>query len=97
MPASEGVSIEVAETLKTLERESRELHQANDVLSEAPVHFALPQRRRRFKSCSSSSTIIAGACDRIDAPGATDGPVDLSSSCHKARRLARTINVRKAR
>ncbi|GAB4073437.1 hypothetical protein KHC28_23960 [Ancylobacter sonchi] len=35
-----GVPTDVAEKLKTLERESRELRQANEILRKASAHFA---------------------------------------------------------
>ena len=35
-----GVPVEIAERLKALERENRELRQANDILRKASAYFA---------------------------------------------------------
>ena len=44
-----GVPIEVAEKLKALERENRELRQANEILRKASAYFALAELDRRHK------------------------------------------------
>jgi transposase len=44
-----GVSSEVAERLKALERENRELRQANEILRKASAYFAQAELDRRFK------------------------------------------------
>ena len=44
-----GVPTEVAERLKALERENRELHQANEILRKASVYFAMAELDRRSK------------------------------------------------
>ncbi len=44
-----GVSTNVAERLKALERENRELRQANDILRKASAYFAQAELDRRFK------------------------------------------------
>lgn len=44
-----GVSTDVAERLKALERENRELRQANDILRKASAYFAQAELDRRFK------------------------------------------------
>jgi transposase-like protein len=44
-----GVSTEVAERLKALERENRELRQANEILRKASAYFAQAELDRRFK------------------------------------------------
>ena len=44
-----GVPIEVAEKLKALERENRELRQANEILRKASAYFALAERDRPFR------------------------------------------------
>ena len=56
-----GVPTEVAEKLKALERENRELKQANEILRKASAYFALAELDRRSKSWSLSSTIIGKA------------------------------------
>ena len=44
-----GVPSEVAEKLKALERENRELRQANEILRKASAYFAMAELDRRFK------------------------------------------------
>ena len=44
-----GVPIEVAEKLKALERENRELRQANGILRKASAYFALAELDRPFR------------------------------------------------
>ena len=44
-----GVPIEVAEKLKALERENRELRQANEILRKASAYFAQAELDRRFR------------------------------------------------
>jgi transposase len=44
-----GVSSEVAERLKVLERENRELRQANEILRKASAYFAQAELDRPFK------------------------------------------------
>jgi transposase-like protein len=44
-----GVPTEVAERLKALERENRELRQANVILRKASAYFAQAELDRRFK------------------------------------------------
>ena len=47
--ARAGVPTEVAERLKALERENRELRQANEILRKASAYFAMAELDRRFK------------------------------------------------
>ena len=44
-----GVPNEVAEKLKALERENRELRQANEILRKASAYFAQAELDRRFR------------------------------------------------
>ena len=44
-----GVPTDVAERLKTLERENRELRQANEILRKASAYFAQAELDRPFK------------------------------------------------
>ena len=44
-----GVPSEMAEKLKALERENRELRQANEILRKASAYFAQAELDRRFK------------------------------------------------
>jgi transposase-like protein len=44
-----GLPSDVAERLKALERENRELRQANEILRKASAYFAMAELDRRFK------------------------------------------------
>ena len=44
-----GVSSETAERMKALERENRELRQANEILRKASAYFAMAELDRRSK------------------------------------------------
>ena len=44
-----GVSSEMAERVKALERENRELRQANEILRKASAYFAMAELDRRSK------------------------------------------------
>ena len=44
-----GMPADVAEKLKVLERENRELRQANDILREASAYFAQAELDRRYR------------------------------------------------
>ena len=44
-----GVPAEIAERLKALERENRELRQANEILRKASAYFARAELDRQFK------------------------------------------------
>jgi transposase-like protein len=44
-----GVASDVAAKLKALERENRELRQANEILRKASAYFAQAELDRRFK------------------------------------------------
>ena len=48
--AKEAIDEQVAEKLKALERENRELRQANEILRKASAYFALAELDRRPKS-----------------------------------------------
>jgi transposase-like protein len=45
-----GISTEMAERLKALERENRELRQANEILRKASAYFAMAELDRRSKT-----------------------------------------------
>ena len=45
-----GVRTEMAEKLKALERENRELRQANEILRKASAYFAMAELDRRSKT-----------------------------------------------
>ena len=44
-----GVPTDMADKLKTLERENRELRQANEILRKASAYFATAELDRRYK------------------------------------------------
>jgi transposase len=72
-----GVPIEVAERLKALERENRELRQANEILRKASAYF------RRSSTARSDDDRVhrrasRGSWGRADLPGPADRPIDLS-------------------
>ena len=48
--ARAGLPTEVAEKLKALERENRELRQANEILRKASAYFAMAELDRRSKT-----------------------------------------------
>ncbi len=45
-----GVSSEMAEKMNALERENRELRQANEILRKASAYFAMAELDRRHKT-----------------------------------------------
>src|SRR5277367_2032502 len=51
-----GVPTDVATKLKTLERENRELRQANEILRKASAYFTQAELDRRFRPGARSST-----------------------------------------
>src|SRR6478752_3812386 len=53
-----GVPIDMAEKLKALERENRELRQANEILRKASAYLAQAEPARRGRPSSRSSMII---------------------------------------
>jgi transposase len=59
--APDGLPADLRERLKALERENRELRQANGILRKASAYSAQAELDRRFKPCSRSSTITAGS------------------------------------
>jgi transposase len=46
---SPGIPSDIATQLKALERENRELRQANEILRKASAYFAMAELDRRFK------------------------------------------------
>src|SRR5215204_3707686 len=55
----DGMTSEMRDRLKALERENRELRQANEILRKASAYFAQAELDRRFKPCSPLSTSTA--------------------------------------
>jgi transposase len=54
-----GPTTDERERMKALERENRELRQANEILRKASAYFAQAELDRRFRPRSRSSTITA--------------------------------------
>jgi len=54
-----GMTSDDRDRLRALERENRELRQANEILRKASAYFAQAELDRRSKRCSPSSTITA--------------------------------------
>ena len=75
-----GVPTDVATKLKALERENRELRQANEILRKASAYFAQAELDCLYRRSP------PGAWGRADLQGVADRPVDLSRPCRKARR-----------
>src|SRR5262245_15306668 len=50
-----GATTDERERIKALERENRELRQANEILRKASAYFAQAELDRRWKPCSASS------------------------------------------
>jgi len=79
-----GVPTDTAERLKALERENRELRQANEILRKASAYLrwrnstAGPGHHRLYRRLS------WGAWGRADVQGAADRPLDLSLPCGQA-------------
>src|SRR5215210_6207506 len=55
----DGMTSEMRDRVKALERENRELRQANEILRKASAYFAQAELDRRFRSRLPSSTPIA--------------------------------------
>src|SRR3954465_13061879 len=69
-----GVPTEVAEKLKALERENRELRQANEILRKASAYFAQAELDRPFRRESRSSTRIGGFMGSSRSAGSCRSP-----------------------
>ncbi|API57646.1 hypothetical protein BMW22_40910 (plasmid) [Rhizobium leguminosarum] len=61
-----GLPSDVAERMKSLERENRELRQANEILRKASACFAMAELDRPLKRRSRSSTNTAQCSGRAD-------------------------------
>lgn len=77
-----GVPTELAEKLKALERENRELRQANEILRKASAYFARPELDRP-----------RGARGRADLQGLADCPVHLPRAPGPAARSGPAIGA----
>src|ERR1700681_3683714 len=77
-----GPTTDERERIKVLERENRELRQANEILRKASAYFAQAELDRRFKHRRASPPPRGGA----DLPRPADRPVDVLCPCRPARR-----------
>ncbi len=92
-----GLPTEVAEKLKALERENRELRQANEILRKASAYFCDGGARPPVQA------MIAFIDDQREAhgvepiwQGAADRPVDLSRPCRQAARSLPAVGAGEA-
>src|SRR6266704_3840640 len=76
-----GVPTDMADKLKALERENRELRQANEILRKASAYFAMAELDRRPSHDRLHRRSSWGAWGRADLQGAADRPLDLSRPC----------------
>lgn len=79
-----GIPSDMAEKMKALERENRELCQAHEILRKASAYFAMAELERRSKCWCRSSTCIGVCMGRADLQRAADCPVHLYA--HLAKR-----------
>jgi hypothetical protein len=86
-----GATTDERERIKVLERENRELRQANEILRKASAYFAQVELDRRFKHRRASRPPRG----RADLPRPADRPVDVL--CHAARRADPTKLPARAR
>ena len=95
-----GVPTDAATKLKALERENRELRQANEILRKASAYFAQAELDRRFEKAMIAfidDHRQAHGGSRADLQGVADRPVDLSRPCRKARRSPPRLSARDRR
>lgn len=70
-----GVPSDVAEKVKALERENRELRQANEILRNASAYFAQAELDRPLKRRSPSSTITGRSSGSSRSAGCCRSPL----------------------
>ena len=92
--------------IRDLERENRELRQANEILRKASAYFAPSRRmrafacraRRRSSTAGSSHDCLhrrspGGLRGRADLQAAADRPVDLPRPCGQAARSGQAVGA----
>ena len=75
---------DVTEKMKALERENRELCQANEILRKTSAYFAMPELDRPFKRKSRSLTNTVPCSGSGRSAGYCRCPVNLSRECRQA-------------
>jgi transposase len=73
-----GVPTEIAERMKALEREVRELRQANEILRKASAYFSQGSSTARFGSDRIHGDPCGELRDRVDVQGSADRPLHLA-------------------
>jgi transposase len=91
-----GLTTDIAAKLKTLERENRELRQANEILRK--LALILP---RRSSTADTSHDRVhrrspQDVWGRADLQGAVDRPIHLPCPCRKAGQSRQAVGAREA-
>src|SRR4051812_20522270 len=76
-----GPSTQERERIKALERENRELRQANEILRKTSAYFAMAELDRRSKPDCLHRCAPCRLRGRADLPRAADRPVELLRPC----------------
>ena len=79
-----GVPSEMSEKMKALERENRELRQANEILRKASAYFAQAELDRPLRNDRVHRRSPGGPRGRASLQGSADCPLHLSSQCSQA-------------
>ena len=82
-----GVPTEVADKMKALERENRELRQANEILRKASAYFAQAELDRPFRRGSPSSTITVKPMGSSRSAASCRSPHRRISSVSRSGRI----------
>src|SRR5512133_4387842 len=85
-----GLTSDMATRLKALERENRELRQANEILRKASAYFAQTADTSHDRLHRRSPRGVWG---RADLQGAADRPIDLPCACRQARRSGPVVDA----
>ena len=95
-----GLTTDMAARLKALERENRELRQANEILRKASAYFAQAELDRRYSTAGTGHDRLHrrsswGVWGRADLQGLADRPFDLSFPCRQAAHVAKRADPAK--
>ena len=91
-----GVPSEVAERLKALERENRDLRQVNEILRKASAYFAQAELTASSSHDRVHRRSPRGARGRADLQGDADRSVDLLRPCGQAARSGQAVGTGEA-